>query len=498
MTSVFIKTTLFQVFICLMASSCINDSKHILPAQPNILVIMVDDLGYADVGFNGCKDILTPNIDRLAKEGAICSSGYVSGPMCGPSRAGFISGQTQSKFGWYGNPGTPLDPKQGLPKSIKTVAHYMQEQGYVTGGVGKWHMGTAPNQHPNKLGYDYWWGFLSGGHLYYPDNHASYNGKYVNMKKPYKMRDMHHTLPIINNNEPVEWEQYLTHEITNQGVSFIEKNQDKPFFLFMSYNAPHEYLEAPNETIDRFKKEDMTVIPGVKPENRSIYAAMTYEMDKGVGKLMNKLEELQLTENTVVWFLSDNGGMKRTSDNRPLRGAKWDSYEGGIRVPFVVSWKGKVSPNTVLSAPVTALDIGATSVALVGRDITKTNLDGKDLTSYITGKTKNNPHKELFWRTDRKVGQRRGVLRVGDYKLIVLKDKVELYNLKEDLSETTYLSGNYPEKVKQMLARWEVLNKDSKPPLWTPLSRSEENKDEYQYKDYEWLKGSPHYKSSIQ
>jgi arylsulfatase A-like enzyme len=481
---------LVVVFLLLSGISFAQNNK-----QPNVVIIMADDLGFADVGYNGCKDIPTPNIDELAKSGAIFSSGYVSGPMCGPSRAGFITGRMQSSFGWYGNSGTPLDPKQGLPNTVKTVAQYMQEQGYVTGGVGKWHMGTAPDQHPNKMGYFDWYGFLSGGHLYYPNNHPSYNGKYVNTPKPWAMRDMHHTLPIIHNNEPVEWNQYLTNEFTDQGVNFIEKNKDKPFFLFMSYNAPHEYLEAPEETIAKFSVEEMTKIPGVKPQARSVYAAMTNEFDKGVGALIKTLERLNLTENTIVWFLSDNGGMKRTSDNRPLKGAKWSSYEGGLRVPFVVSWPGKIKPGTVFNAPVTSLDIGATSVALAGGELSKAELDGKNITPYITNKTKEAPHKELFWRIGRNYKENSGVLRVGDYKLIVKKEKVELFNVVEDLSETNDLSVVESERVQTMLARWKELNKTSQPPLWQPLTKKEELSDAYQYKDYEWLKGSPHYRA---
>jgi arylsulfatase A-like enzyme len=481
------------IFIFLLGTSCAKIPKKLIP--PNVIVIMADDLGYADVGYNGCKDIPTPNIDKLAKNGAILSSGYVTGPMCGPSRAGFITGRMQSSFGWYGNPGAPLDPKQGLPSTVKTVAAYMQEQGYVTGGVGKWHMGTAPHQHPNKMGYNDWYGFLSGGHLYYPMDHLSYDGKYTEMKKPYGMRDMHHTLPIIHNYEPVEWDQYLTHELTDQGVAFIERNKENPFFLFMSYNAPHEYLEAPEETIAIFPEEAMTVIPGVKPQNRSVYAAMTYEFDKGVGQLIETLERLNLSENTIVWFLSDNGGMKRTSDNRPLRGAKWSSYEGGLRVPLVVSWPGKIKSGTVLNEAVTTLDIGATSVALAGGDLSETELDGADISSYITAQTNKAPHNELFWRIGRTFHEQSGVLRVGDYKLIVQKDKVQLFNLKDDLSEATDLSHSQPERVQKMLARWQTLNQSSQPPLWQKLMKGEGDKDEYQYKDYDWLKGSPHYRS---
>lgn len=486
-----VKSIMFFLFLCKTMNILAQERKH-----PNIIVIMADDLGYADVGYNGCKDIPTENIDKLAKSGAILTSGYVSGPMCGPSRAGFITGRMQSSFGWYGNPGTPLDEKQGLPTNVNTVAQYMQEQGYVTGGVGKWHMGTAPHQHPNKMGYDEWFGFLSGGHLYYPMGHPSYEGKYINTPKPWAMRDMHHTLPIIHNNEPVEWHQYLTHELTDQGVNFIENNKEKSFFLFMSYNAPHEYLEAPEETIAKFSADEMTQIKGVKPKNRSVYAAMTYEFDKGVGKLMETLDKLNLTEDTIVWFLSDNGGMKRTSDNRPLRGAKWSNYEGGLRVPFVVSWPGKIKAGSVLNAPVTALDIGATSIVMAGGDLSTKELDGKNIVSYLTGKTNKEPHKELFWRGGRNYKENSGVLRIGDYKLIVSNKKIELFNLKDDLSEVKDLAEIEPNRVQKMLARWKQLNKASQPPLWKPISKKEELSDTYQYRNYEWLKGSPHYKKN--
>ena len=186
--------------------------------------------------------------------------------------------------------------------------------------------------------------------------------------------------------------------------------------------------------------------------------------------------------------------MKRTSDNRPLRDAKWDSYEGGLRVPFVVNWPEHIEPGTVLDAPVTTLDIGATSVALAGGDLSRTNLDGADITPYITGQSIEAPHKELFWRIGRNFDENSSVLREGDYKLIVQKEKVQLFNLKEDLAETTDLSQNEPERVQKMLTRWQTLNQSSQPPVWDNLPKREGDKDEYQYKDYEWLKGSPHYK----
>ncbi len=458
--------------------------------KPNIIVIMADDLGYADVGCYGCKDIPTPHIDKLAEEGARFTSGYVTWTMCGPSRAGFITGRNQASFGYYKNQTSPLDPHQGLPK-METVAGLLQKQGYVTGGVGKWHMGTTNDQHPNAMGYDDWFGFLSGGLMYWPLDHPSYNGKYNPLKRPAKWRDIHHTLPLVHNMEPVERNGYLTHQLTDAGIAFVEKNRNNPFFLFMSYNAPHLDLEAPEETIAKFPPDKMTKIPGVKPQARSVYGAMVYELDMGVGQLLAKVEELGLADNTVVWFLSDNGGMKRTSDNRPLKGAKGAAYEGGLRVPMVVKWPGKVPDGVVLDEMVTSLDIGATALAMAGGDLKTSGLHGKDIRPYMTQKSSEAPHDVFFWHTAK--GEKpEGVIRVGDFKLLIkAKGKVELYNLKDDLGETTNLAASQPERVQSMLARWKEWNSGNASDLWkTPPNNA------YQYADYEWLKGSQHYKAA--
>ena len=386
------------------------------PSRPNIIVIMADDLGYADVGCYGCQDIPTPNIDRLAAEGVRFTSGYVTGNMCGPSRAGFLTGRIQSTFGYYQNVSEPFDPAQGLPP-LETVASLLKKRGYVTGGVGKWHMGTANEQHPNAMGFDDWFGFLGGGLMYFPLDHPSYQGRFTPIKRPLHHKYLQHTMPVIHNSTPVKWKQYLTRELTDAGVRFVEKNEDQPFFLFMSYNAPHLDLEAPAETIAKFPINKMTAIPGVKPESRSIYGAMVDEMDQGIGKLLARVDSLGLSENTVVWFLSDHGGMKRTSDNRPLRGSKGNSYEGGLRVPMIVKWPGKATPGKVLKAPVTSIDIVATSLAMASDDPLETTLDGKDIRDYITGQSKKDPHEVLFWNTG-SYKSPIGVMRKGDYKLI--------------------------------------------------------------------------------
>jgi arylsulfatase A-like enzyme len=454
---------------------------------PNIVVIMADDLGYRDVGCYGCKDIPTPNIDRLAAEGARFTSAYVTGSMCGPSRAGFLTGRHQSSFGYYQNVSHPFDPAQGLPK-MATIASLLQNQGYVTGGVGKWHMGTTQEQQPEAMGFSYWYGFLGGGLTYYPLDHPSYKGRFTPIKRPANTRTMQHTLPILEYGKPVEWTGYLTHRLTEKGIAFIERNKDTPFFLFMSYNAPHEELEAPEETIAKFPAESMTVVPGVKPESRSIYGAMVHEMDEGIGQLLAKLDALNLTEHTVVWFLSDNGGMKKTSDNRPLRGVKGNEYEGGLRVPMIVRWPGMVKPGTVLEQSVTSLDIGATSVAQAGGNLATSGLHGVDIRDYITGMTRQAQHDEIFWRSINPPTSDYGAMRAGDYKLIILGGKMELYNLKEDLSETTDLASTQPERVQRMLAQWEQWNESNPEPLWKGGGGGR-----YQYADYEWLKGSQHY-----
>lgn len=230
--------SLATVFILLFSCLLFGTHSYANSAErpPNVVVIMADDLGYADVGFQGCEDIPTPNIDQIAASGA--------------------------RF----------------------------TQGYVTGGVGKWHMGTADHQHPNAMGYSDWFGFLGGGLMYYPLDHPSYNGRFLQKKKPWGLRDMNHTLPMLHNCQPVEWKQYLTRELTDGGIRFIEKNREQPFFLFVSYNAPHEYLEAPAETIAKYPAESMTTVPGVPAKSRSIYGAMVDEMDQGIGRLMNTLD----------------------------------------------------------------------------------------------------------------------------------------------------------------------------------------------------------------
>ncbi|MEJ6570078.1 MAG: sulfatase-like hydrolase/transferase, partial [Akkermansiaceae bacterium] len=223
-------------------------------------------------------------------------------------------------------------------------------------------------------------------------------------------------------------------------------------------------------------------------KDRSIYGAMVSELDQGVGQLLAKLEQLQLTENTIVWFLSDNGGMKRTSDNRPLKGAKGSPYEGGLRVPMIVKWPTKISSGLELKEPVTSLDIGATSIAIAGGDPKQSGLHGKDIRPYLTQQSKEAPHNILYWHTA-KGKFPGGVVREGPFKLLIKKNP-ELYNLENDLSESNNLAPSNPDRVQRMLALWKEWDKNNKPDLWG------KPKKPYQFADYEWLKGTQHYRSA--
>lgn len=336
-------------------------------AAPNLIVIMADDLGYADVGFNGCKDIPTPNIDSIASHGVRCTNGYVSYSVCGPSRAGFMTGRYQQRFGFERNPQyKPNDPDMGLTRKEKTIAELLAPVGYHSGIIGKWHLGAhAPTSHPMKRGFNEFYGHLGGGHKYMPED--------LVIKDSAKARgeaESYRTW-ILKNHTPVSPRKYLTDEFSDEAVSFVERNKAQPFFLFLSYNAPHTPLQATTKYLDRFSH--------IKAAKRETYAAMVSAIDDGVGFLLETLRENKLEEKTIVAFLSDNGGpiTKNASLNTPLRGAKGDVWEGGLRVPFALQWKGTLPAGKTYDHPVSSLDFAATMAALSGAKVDKAKpLDG--------------------------------------------------------------------------------------------------------------------------
>ncbi|MEX0325780.1 MAG: sulfatase-like hydrolase/transferase [Puniceicoccaceae bacterium] len=418
-----------------------------LAATPNLVVIMADDLGYADVGYNGCKDIPTPHIDSLADQGVVFDAGYVTYSVCGPSRAGFITGRYQQRFGFERNPQyRPKDPGMGLPMEEETIADVLKKAGYTSGIIGKWHLGAHPDLHPLNRGFDYFFGHLGGGHQYFPE--------LLTIKDSYEAKDEGESYKtwIMRDHDPVQIENYLTDEFSDDAVRFIESNKDNPFFLFLSYNAPHTPMQATEEYLARF--------PDIKDKKRRTYAAMVSCMDDGIGRVLAKLEELGLEENTLVFFLSDNGGPTRAnaSNNKPLRGQKSDVWEGGFRVPFVLRWTGELKAGKTYKKPVSSLDILATIAGITGVKIADDRpLDGANLVPYLQGEKRGEPHEVIYLR---KWDQKRYALRKGDFKLVIPEEDLSprLFNLRKDISEKSNIAKwneRRLEELEELLWEWD-------------------------------------------
>ncbi|MDD7984005.1 sulfatase-like hydrolase/transferase [Lentisphaera marina] len=428
MIKLFLYTLSFSLSLYVQANS-----------QPNLIVIMADDLGYGDVGFNGSEEIPTPGIDSIAKNGVKFTSGYTSYSVCGPSRAGFMTGRYQQRFGFERNPQWNLtDPKSALPKSEMTIAESLSQVGYHCGIIGKWHLGAEPSLRPNKRGFHEFFGHLGGGHAYFPEKLRIVKTEDV------KNENDSYVSYITRNDTPVKTTKYLTDEFSDEALSFVERNQEKPFFLFLSYNAPHTPLQATQKYLDRFAH--------VKDENRRTYCAMVSAMDDGILRLMQKLEELNLDDNTIVFFLSDNGGpeSKNSSNNAALRGAKGDVFEGGFRVPFAMKFPKQIKAGQVYDHPVSALDIFATIADLSQSPLNQDKpLDGVNLIPYLTGEKKGIPHQQIYLR---KFDGNRYAIRQGTYKLIIpwRGAPPQLYNLENDIGEKDNIASKYPERVREL------------------------------------------------
>lgn len=414
------------------------------PAQdrPNVIIILTDDQGYKDVGFNGSTEIPTPNLDRIASNGVVFTAGYVSFAVCGPSRAGLLTGRYQDRFGFSKNPlFAPNDPQMGLPLSEETMADLLKKSGYSTAAFGKWHMGAHVDLHPNKRGFDEFYGFLSGGHNYFPEDYTV-----ADISQAKSQMDGYRTR-LLRNTERVNETEYLTDALSREAVDFVERHHDEPFFIYLAYNAPHTPLQATEKYLSRFSH-----IENIK---RRTYAAMVSAVDDGVGALLDKLEETGIDDNTIVFFLSDNGGPTphNTADNSPLRGFKGDFFEGGIRVPFAVQWKGVIPAAVRYDNPVISLDIFATAAA-TSKTAPKNELDGVNLVPYLTGEKKSLPHKELFWRnyeTDK------FVVRTAESKQITTPQETLLFDIQTDISESRSLAASEAkraEKLSQSVEKW--------------------------------------------
>ncbi len=434
---------------------------------PNLIVILTDDQGYGDVGFHGCKDIPTPNLESIASNGVHFPNGYVSYSVCSPSRAGLLTGRYEQRFGHERNPAwEPENPQCGLALSETLLPAVLGKVGYSSGGIGKWHLGAYPHFRPLARGFNEFFGFLGGGHRYFADDLSI---KDTNKAKTGDESESYR-LWILRNDMPVRTTNYLTDEFSAEAVNFVERHKDKPFFLYLAYNAPHAPLQAPEKYLSRFSS--------IENPRRRTYAAMVSAVDDGVGQLMAKLRELNLETNTLVVYLSDNGGptQDNASDNRPLRGAKGSPWEGGIRVPFAAQWPGHIPPGLVYEQPVISLDIFATIAALANAPLDAAHpLDGVNLMPYLTGQKSGSPHDAIYLRMFDRGAY---AVRSGDYKLVISgkTNAPVLFNLTQDIGESHNLAATHTNELDNLEKKRAAWSAQLMPPAFDGLNAGKANK----------------------
>lgn len=461
--------TRFKKLICLLCILfAVMMTETVSARKPNIVIFLADDLGYGELGCQGNRQIPTPHIDSIANAGVRFTDGYVTAPYCSPSRAGMMTGRFQQRFGYTINvmPHVPGGSEHGLPRNEITLGEQLKQAGYQTGIVGKWHLGAREDFNPIHNGFDYFFGFAHEGHFFVPPPYhgvttmlrkrplpGGRKGRWVSEEgiifhdllgnEP--LYDLHN--PILRGTEVVQEERYLTDAFTEEAVQFIDRNRDKPFFLYLPYNAVHSPLQGADRYMAKFSH--------IEDIQRLIFAAMLANMDDSVGTVLGKIREHQLEQETIIFFLSDNGGPTKelTSSNLPLSGGKGSLREGGIRIPFMVQWEGTIPAGGTFSKPVISLDIFATSSCVAGCESFTRPIDGVNLLPFLQGTDSTAPHEQLFWSR-----QRNAALRQGDWKVLktVPRGKStptwQLFNLANDVSEASDLSDSHPDRLAKMKA----------------------------------------------
>ncbi len=424
--------------------------------KPNILIIFADDLGYADIGVHGGKAVPTPNIDALAASGVRCTSGYVTCPYCSPSRAGMLTGRAQTRFGHEFNPHVGNEAELGLPLDQRTIANELHDVGYATALIGKWHQGFDKPHHPNSRGFDEFFGFLVGGHNYaqHPDADPEFgSGHSHNM--------------IYRGDKLQKLDGFLTDIFTDEAIGFMDRNKQKPWMLYLAYNAVHTPLEISPKVAARLSAE-------VTEPNRRGYLALLLGLDDAIGRITAHLKTIGADKNTLILFVSDNGGSGHkpylaynTGVNTPLRGDKGQTLEGGIRVPFFASWPGQLPAGTTYGHPVSTLDFLPTACALAGAKHVD-SIEGVNLLPYLKGENKSAPHTTLAWR----FGPQKAI-RQGDWKLVDARDfdtksqsGWQLFDLSKDIGEAHDLSAQFPEKKAELIKLWDAWNSQNITPKW--------------------------------
>ena len=450
-----------------------------VPARrPNILYIVADDLGYGELGCYGGKEIPTPHLDALAAAGCRYTDGYVTASYCAPSRAALLTGRYQTRFGFEANPvgAANADPRIGLPVTQRTLADALRDAGYATGAVGKWHLGGTAPFHPRRRGFDEFFGFLHEGHTYVPFPWAEVTSWLRRPRLPDGTKgrwtspdgrivwstelgrgepEYDADNPVLRDSQPVAEPANLTDAFTREARDFIRRHAAQPFFLYLAYNAVHSPMQGADAYLKKFAH-----LPDI---HRRIFAAMLAHLDDSVGAVLDQVRASGLERETLVVFLSDNGGPTRelTSSNAPLRGEKGSLFEGGIRVPFILSWPGRIAPGTVTATPVISMDATVTALTAAGAPAGSVPLDGRDLLAAAPAVPR-----PLFWRAGP-----RAALRHGDWKIV--REPVrgqpgpwQLYDLVHDLGETADLAAGQPGHVQELAARWNEWSAAQAAPLW--------------------------------
>jgi arylsulfatase A len=403
--------------------------------SPNVVLIITDDLGYGDLSSFGARDIRTPHIDSLGRDGVMLTDFYANGVLCSPTRAGLISGRYQQRYvieTALGGEGT-----RGLIPAGYSLPQLLRNNGYATGLVGKWHLGGTPETSPGAHGFDYFFGFLAGFIDFYT----------------HSLGDVH---DLWLNDEKVHRDGYMTDLITEESLAFIERNADRPFFLDVSYNAPHWPYQVPDQPSVAVGNARHLQPHEPNTSTRADYVAMVERVDEGVGEILAALERLGLADDTIVIFTNDNGG-EWLSNNQPLFHRKLTVWEGGIRVPTLIRWPGRIAAGQVSDQVGITMDLTASILAATGTEVpAEARPEGIDLFPVLEGRAPQ-IERTLFWRT-RVFNLNQRAVRSGDWKLIVDGIHVKLFNLRHDVGERNDLANlrqDVAQRLRPLLAEWE-------------------------------------------
>lgn len=464
--------------------------------KPNIVILMADDLGYFDISLHGNPHIQTKYIDALANDGINCTRAYATAPSCSPSRAGFITGRYQHRFGfenqiherlprnrlelWWARNLLDSYPwkikqlatvpreedrlREGLPPTEITLAEILKKFGYRTGIFGKWHLGSTEHALPHKRGFDQHFGFYASHSLFAPEGMSGM----VDMHNGKDWTDDHiwsgqrnGDCAIVRNGQVVADSSYLTQKLADEAIEFIDSNQDQAFFLLVSFNAPHTPFQAPKAYYDQFSH--------IQDPLQRIYLSMIASLDDAVGSIHHKLKTLGLEEDTLIFFLSDNGGAEYThaTSNAPLKGGKITSFDGGLRIPFFIKWKEVLPEGLTFDPMISTLDIFSTICAAANIPLPHDRkYDGVNLLPYWLGEESNLPHKSLFW----KGGSAKGIVQ-GDWKLLFNEDmeSSRLYHISEDPFEQKDLRNQFPKLVQELKLAHKTWYSEMPGPMWPAL-----------------------------